>query len=131
MKVSANKIKFKNGKRIQKKNSSEKYGKQWFRNNASGRFINKDGFPNVKRRGVNVFNKLSWYHTMLNLSSFRFLSYLVIAYILVNLCFALYYLIGVEHLTGIDKSDPLNEFIDVFFFSSQTFTTLDMEELLR
>lgn len=96
-----------------------------FGNNASGRFINKDGFPNVKRRGVNVFNKLSWYHTMLNLSSFRFLSYLVIAYVVVNLCFAfIYYLIGVEHLTGIDKSDPLNEFIDVFFFSSQTFTTV-------
>ncbi|MCA6067019.1 Inward rectifier potassium channel Irk [Chryseobacterium sp. RG1] len=96
-----------------------------FGSNASGRFINKDGFPNVKRRGVNVFNKLSWYHTMLNLSSFRFLSYLVIAYIVVNLCFAfIYYLIGVEHLTGIDKSDPLNEFIDVFFFSSQTFTTV-------
>lgn len=62
---------------------------------------------------------------MLNLSSFRFISYLVIAYILVNLAFAMiYYLIGVEHLTGIDKSDPLNEFIDVFFFSSQTFTTV-------
>lgn len=74
---------------------------------------------------MNVFNKLSWYHTMLNLSSFRFLSYLVIAYVAVNLFFAfVYYMIGVEHLTGIDKSDPLNEFIDVFFFSSQTFTTV-------
>jgi inward rectifier potassium channel len=30
----------------------------------------------------------------------------------------------VQHLTGIDKSDPVNEFIDVFFFSSQTFTTV-------
>lgn len=79
----------------------------------------------MQRRGVNVFNRLSWYHTMLNLSSFRFIAYLVIAYVLVNLLFAMiYYLIGVEHLTGIDKSDPLNEFIDVFFFSSQTFTTV-------
>lgn len=96
-----------------------------FGDNASGRFINKDGLPNVQRKGVNIFNKFSWYHTMLNLSLFRFLSYLVIAYILVNLVFAfVYYLIGVEHLTGIDKSDPLNEFIDVFFFSSQTFTTV-------
>jgi len=96
-----------------------------FGSNASGRFINKDGLPNVQRRGVNVFNRLSWYHTMLNLSTFRFLSYLVIAYILINIVFAMiYYLIGVEHLTGIDKSDPLNEFIDVFFFSSQTFTTV-------
>lgn len=96
-----------------------------FGSNASGRFINRDGLPNVQRKGVNVFNRLSWYHTMLNLSSFRFLSYLVIAYILINLVFAfIYYLIGVEHLTGIDKSNPLNEFIDVFFFSSQTFTTV-------
>lgn len=96
-----------------------------FGNNASGRFINKDGLPNVKRRGVNVFNRLSWYHTMLNLSTFRFLTYLIVGYILINIIFALiYYMIGVQHLTGIDKSDPLNEFIDVFFFSSQTFTTV-------
>ncbi len=108
-------------KKIRQKNTEN----SGFGSNASGRFINKDGFPNVKRTGVNVFNSLSWYHTMLNLSSFRFISYLVIAYILINLVFAMvYYLIGVEHLTGIDKSDPLNEFIDVFFFSSQTFTTV-------
>lgn len=108
-------------KKIRQKNTEN----SGFGSNASGRFINKDGLPNVKRTGVNVFNSLSWYHTMLNLSSFRFISYLVIAYILVNLVFAMiYYLIGVEHLTGIDKSDPLNEFIDVFFFSSQTFTTV-------
>ncbi|UHO38184.1 Inward rectifier potassium channel Irk [Chryseobacterium capnotolerans] len=108
-------------KKIRQKNTEN----SGFGSNASGRFINKDGLPNVKRTGVNVFNSLSWYHTMLNLSSFRFISYLVVAYILINLVFAMiYYLIGVEHLTGIDKSDPLNEFIDVFFFSSQTFTTV-------
>ncbi|WP_027381074.1 ion channel [Chryseobacterium daeguense] len=96
-----------------------------FGDNASGRFINKDGLPNVNKKGVNIFNRFSWYHTMLDLPRFQFLSYLVVAYILINLLFAfIYYLIGVEHLTGIDKSDPLNEFIDVFFFSSQTFTTV-------
>lgn len=108
-------------KRIHQKNTEN----SGFGASASGRFINKDGLPNVRRRGVNVFNRLSWYHTMLNLSSFRFITYLVVMYILINLVFAMiYYLIGVEHLTGIDKSDPLNEFIDVFFFSSQTFTTV-------
>ncbi|MCX8522532.1 ion channel [Chryseobacterium formosus] len=108
-------------KRIKQENTEN----SGFGSRASGRFINKDGLPNVKRRGVNVFNRLSWYHTMLNLSSFRFITYLVVMYILINLVFAfIYYLIGVEHLTGIDKSDPLNEFIDVFFFSSQTFTTV-------
>ncbi|MGI9651122.1 ion channel [Chryseobacterium sp. RLHN22] len=108
-------------KRIRQENTEN----SGFGNRASGRFINKDGLPNVKRKGVNVFNRLSWYHTMLNLSSFRFITYLVVMYIFINLIFAfIYYLIGVEHLTGIDKSDPVNEFIDVFFFSSQTFTTV-------
>lgn len=107
--------------KIQQKNSEN----SGFGDNASGRFINKSGLPNVNRKGTNVFNRFSWYHTMLDLSTFKFLSYLVIAYILVNIFFAfIYYLIGVEHLTGIDKSDPVNEFIDVFFFSSQTFTTV-------
>lgn len=96
-----------------------------FGDNASGRFINKNGLPNVYRKGVGIFDRFSWYHTMLDLSTFQFLSYLVVAYVIVNIFFALiYYLIGVEHLTGIDKSDPMNEFIDVFFFSSQTFTTV-------
>lgn len=108
-------------KRIQQENTEN----SGFGSRASGRFINKDGLPNVRRKGINVFNRLSWYHTMLNLSSFQFLSYLVVMYIFINFIFAtIYYLIGVEHLTGIDKSNPLNEFIDVFFFSSQTFTTV-------
>ncbi|KAA0129930.1 Inward rectifier potassium channel Irk [Chryseobacterium sp. SN22] len=107
--------------KIQQKNSEN----SGFGDNASGRFIKKNGLPNVSRKGMNVFNRFSWYHTMLDLSTFQFLSYLVIAYILVNIFFAfIYYLIGVEHLTGIDKSNPINEFIDVFFFSSQTFTTV-------
>ncbi|WP_378103684.1 ion channel [Chryseobacterium sp. sg2396] len=106
---------------IQQKNTEN----SGFGDNASGRFINKNGLPNVSRKGVNILNRFSWYHTMLDLSTFQFLSYLVIAYILVNIFFAfIYYLIGVEHLTGIDKSNPINEFIDVFFFSSQTFTTV-------
>lgn len=110
---------------FKKKIKQENAENSGFGSRASGRFINKDGLPNVRRKGVNVFNRLSWYHTMLNLSSFRFIAYLVIMYILINLIFAfIYYLIGVEHLTGIDKSDPMNEFIDVFFFSSQTFTTV-------
>jgi len=108
-------------KRIRQENTEN----SGFGSRSSGRFINKDGLPNVRRRGINVFNRLSWYHTMLNLSSFRFITYLVLMYILINLIFAfIYYLIGVEHLTGIDKSNPMDEFIDVFFFSSQTFTTV-------
>lgn len=108
-----------------KKIHQKSFSYSGFGNNASGRYINRDGFPNVKRKGINILDRFSWYHTMLNLSSFRFISYLIFGYIIVNLLFAsIYYVIGVEHLTGIDKSTWLNEFIDVFFFSSQTFTTV-------
>lgn len=96
-----------------------------FGSSASGRFLNRDGSANVQKKGVSVLNRFSWYHTMLNLSPLRFITYLVIGYIAINLVFALiYYAIGVNHLTGIDHKNPLNEFIDVFFFSSQTFTTV-------
>ena len=97
-----------------------------FSSSATGRFINKNGAPNIKRAGLsNPLEKFSWYHTLLDLSSSKFLFFLVLAYILANLFFALaYYIIGIEHLTGIDKSTPINEFTDVFFFSSQTFTTV-------
>lgn len=96
-----------------------------FGDNFSGRFINKDGYPNIKKKGVNILNRYSWYHTMLNLKRWQFISLLVGSYIVVNFIFALiYYLIGIEHLTGIDKSNFSNEFTDVFFFSSQTFTTV-------
>lgn len=97
-----------------------------FSSNATGRFVNKNGAPNIKRTGLsNPLEKYSWYHTLLDLPSWKFIFFLVSGYILANLFFAsVYYVIGIEHLTGIDKSTPLHEFNDVFFFSSQTFTTV-------
>ena len=96
-----------------------------FSNTASGRFLNNNGYPNVKRAGLNPFEKYSWYHVMINLNGFKFLLLLVIAYVLINIIFAvIYFAIGIDHLTGIDKSDLINELTDVFFFSSQTFTTV-------
>lgn len=97
-----------------------------FSSNATGRFVNKNGVPNIKRTGLsNPLEKYSWYHTLIDLPSWKFIFFLVFGYILANLFFALvYYSIGIEHLTGIDKSTPINEFTDVFFFSSQTFTTV-------
>jgi len=92
---------------------------------ATGRFLHKDGTPNVKRAGLNPLEKLSWYHTMIGLKSWKFISALILSYIIINIIFAfVYYAIGIEHLTGIDKSNWRNEFTDVFFFSSQTFTTV-------
>lgn len=96
-----------------------------FSSTASGRFMDDNGIPNVQRSGLKPWQRYSWYHIMINLSSFKFLILLVLSYIIINLGFALiYYVIGIKHLTGIDQSNLLNEFTDVFFFSSQTFTTV-------
>lgn len=94
-------------------------------NQVYGRFINKDGRPNVSKTGVGFFESYSGYHTLLLMPRHQFILLLLLCYIVVNLFFAvIYYVIGIDHLTGIDRSSPLREFVDVFFFSAQTFTTV-------
>ncbi len=90
-----------------------------------GRFINRDGRPNVIKKGVGILNRYSWYHTMLELKSSKFLLLLLLIYIGINLIFAgIYYIIGIRHLAGVHTGSPLKNFTEVFFFSAQTFTTV-------
>lgn len=90
-----------------------------------GRFVNKDGKPNIEKRGVSFFERLSWYHTLLQLSRGKFLILLLSFYIVMNLFFAgIYYLIGIEKLEGIRANSALEEFGEAYFFSAQTFTTV-------
>lgn len=93
----------------------------------SGRrfFDRRSGSALVQRRGVGFLSKYSWYHTMLGMPTGRFLLLLFTIYISVNFLFAgIYYIIGVEHLAGIEPAHNWKEFSDVFFFSTQTFTTV-------
>lgn len=90
-----------------------------------GRFINKDGRPNVEKKGASYFEKISWYHTMLQMPRWKFLSILFLFYILINLLFAaVYYSIGIEHLEGITASSTVEKIGEAYFFSAQTFTTV-------
>jgi len=94
--------------------------------NSSGRFYDRNhGGANVMKKGVGVLNRYSWYHTMLAMPIAKFLSLLLIAYIIVNLFFAgIYYLIGIDHLAGVNQGSDIKNFSEVFFFSAQTFTTV-------
>lgn len=93
--------------------------------NSGGRFYNPGGGPNVVKRGVNLLDRFSWYHTMLAMPTGKFLLLLFMVYILINLVFAaVYYAIGIEHLGGIKTGTFLKNFTEVFFFSTQTFTTV-------
>ena len=99
-----------------------------FGTNASsygGRFVTKSGNANVRKSGIGLFDSISWYHTMLNIPRWKFMVIIVLFYFVVNCFFAcLYYVIGVEHLKGIEMSTVMNNFGQAFFFSIQTFTTV-------
>lgn len=94
--------------------------------NSSGRFFNRQtGGANIVKRGVGLLDRQSWYHTMLALPQWKFWLFLMIMFILINLVFAtIYFMIGVEHLGGMITKTPFENFIETFFFSCQTFTTV-------
>jgi inward rectifier potassium channel len=91
-----------------------------------GRFINKDGSANAAKKGIGVLDRISWYHTMLDMPTWKFLSILLLFYITINFVFALlYFAIGIEHLNGIQTTDDeWVQFGQAYFFSAQTFTTV-------
>ena len=90
-----------------------------------GRFVNRDGRPNVIKRGVGILYRYSWYHTMLGMNRGKFLFLLFLCYITINLVFAgIYYIIGINHLAGVHTGSSFKNFTEVFFFSAQTFTTV-------
>lgn len=99
-----------------------------FGTNASdygGRFINKDGSPNIEKKGIGLMERISWFHTMLALPRWKFLLFIFLFYISINLVFAaVYYLIGIEHLGGVITTSKWEQFGEAFFFSAQTFTTV-------
>src|ERR1700757_1724306 len=77
--------------------------------NSAGRFYNRQtGQANVIKRGVNILDRYSWYHTLLGMPRWKFILLLFIIYILINLFFAgIYSAIGIEHLTGMNKNSGL------------------------
>jgi len=105
--------------------SDETTGFGTYSKDNSGRYYDKDGLPNVQKKGLNIFESLSWYHTMINLPSGYFLLLILLFYIFINLIFTcLYALIGKEHLVGIKDGNTFEQFMELFFFSTQTFTTV-------
>ena len=99
-----------------------------FGTNASdygGRFFNKNGQPNVEKRGINILERTSAFHTLLTLSRMKFFLLVLTFYVVVNLFFAFIYCsAGVENLIGINAHSGLDKFLEAFFFSTQTFTTV-------
>ena len=86
------------------------------------RLLNSDGTFRVHRTGRSYFDPYMW---MIHMSWRKFFLILFIGYVLINFIFAfVFYLIGVENLTGDAAESDTNGFLTAFFFSIQTFTTV-------
>lgn len=90
-----------------------------------GRFMNKNGSANTEYTGLPFWKRMNLYHTLISWSTSRFLIFILVFFVTVNLFFAgVYLLIGLEHLGGMVATTPGEKFGEAFFFSAQTFTTV-------
>lgn len=89
----------------------------------SGRLMNADGSFNVERQALGAWDNA--YHHLITMSWARFFGLMLLAYLLLNLLFALLYLLaGIDNLNGISVGEPLHNFMEAYFFSTQTLTTV-------
>ena len=87
--------------------------------------INKDGTPNVRRTGLPFFNTANNYHTLITMSWTKFWLMVISAYVVINVGFAFIYMsFGSDSLNGTSGDTPFNHFMDSFFFSAQTISTV-------
>ena len=87
--------------------------------------MNKDGSPNVKRVGLPFLNTANNYHTLITMSWTKFWLLVLGCYFTVNIGFAFIYLsFGYNSLDGAAGNTPFTHFMDAFFFSAQTISTV-------
>lgn len=94
------------------------------------RLLNRDGSFNVVRRGLPFLRSLHVYHSLLTMSWTRFLAFVVLAYLLVNLLFAgAFLLCGPKTLSGSVAVGMGPRLLEAFFFSVQTLSTIGYGDL--
>ena len=90
-----------------------------------GRFINKDGSFNLRREGISLLRRTSVYQKMLTIPIWQFAGIVLAFYFVINVFFtSLYLLIGTSQLQGMLAERGWQRIKEVFYFSTQTFTTL-------
>lgn len=88
------------------------------------RAINPDGRFNVRRTG-STWRDAHPYLYLINASWTRFLVIVCITYVVVNTLFAgAYMAIGIDHVKGTDGPTQWARFVNAFFFSAHTLTTV-------
>ena len=90
------------------------------------RLLNHDGSFNSRRVGLPFWETFNFFHYLIRISWPKFILFVAAGYVLTNLLFGLlYYLIGIENnLLGVIAKNETEKFLEAFYFSAQTFTTL-------
>jgi inward rectifier potassium channel len=89
------------------------------------RMLNPDGSSNVRRKGLPFFRSSDMYNYLITMSWSKFCILILISYLVINSIFALIYMsAGIENLIGIDGHTNPDRFLDAFFFSAQTISTV-------
>ena len=87
--------------------------------------MNKDGSPNVRRVVLPLFNTANNYHTLITMSWTRFWLLVLSGYLVLNIIFAFIYMsFGPNNLDGASGHTQFTHFMDAFFFSAQTISTV-------
>ena len=96
--------------------------------NYGGRFINRDGTYNLKKIGIPFRNRFSLFHTMLNMSLWKFITVIVLFFLSTNLVYALiYFALGADGFQGIIAVTKWQQFKELYFFSTETLRRLVTE----
>jgi inward rectifier potassium channel len=95
------------------------------------RLVNRDGTFNVQRRGLGLRASLSLYYSLLTLTWPRFLGLLALHYLAANALFAAaYYACGAAALVGASPGGAGWRYLEDFFFSVQTLSTIGYGEMV-
>ncbi|GBL35133.1 ATP-sensitive inward rectifier potassium channel 15 [Filimonas sp.] len=92
---------------------------------SSGRVLNKDGSSNVVKSGIPYLRRVSLFHTLINMHIVTFILVALAVFVVINLFFGcIYYLIGVDQIGIKPGQSSTAQFLECFFFSAQTVTTV-------
>lgn len=93
--------------------------------NYGGRFVNRDGTFNIRKQGMGFWNRYSIFQTLLDIPTWKFILVILVTYLTVNLLFtAIYVALGTDQFTGIVGTTTLEKVLEIYFFSTQTYTTV-------
>jgi inward rectifier potassium channel len=93
--------------------------------NYGGRFINRDGTFNIKKIGQPFWERFNLFHSMLSLPTWKFILVSIAFFIGLNIIYTcLYLMAGIEEFQGIIAKTQWEEIKEIYFFSTETFTTV-------